>query len=601
MLLACLEQGTNPHAAMIARLGDVREAFLLIIDNAEDSLQPDALPFLLAEVMLGCFTGTVGITFASNDASLCWTSHNHKPTIPTHLQIMANLPDARLVVTSRVELPQLAPVPGRVRGVRNIPLAQLLDSDAEKLVRLVPSSQALSDDQIAAVVAACSGVPLLLKVLTDALACGCISLADVRRVEGGGSSTEAVGRTIALTIRALPDERLRDALVQLAVFPSGWEDGGAAAVMDCDEGRATALVRQLHVHGLALFDSSTGRHYLHMAVREATATEDKSEAGLAAKQRFMAYVLGLMSQWAQLFESRSYGLALRKLRSHDADTSALFKALAGPGLSPATAAAAADAMNNPIRPLLNAAGLLTSKQSLEAWRNVAAVLSTDERRQAAARLCCSWHLKARGDYPAALEDGRAAMQAYERTLGPEDPSMLTSISNLGICLGDMGQHGEALRMHQRAVEDCERMLGADQPSTLNSMNNLAYCLRALKKPGAALPLHQRALEAYESRLDREHPDTLAAVNYLAGCFVDLARQDKALPLYQRALEARERTLGPEHPSTLVTVSWLADCLGAQHGKALPLYERVLEARDRILGREHPETLVTVSRLAHCAD
>jgi hypothetical protein len=45
-------QGTNACAALMGRLADIHEAFLLVIDNAEDSLQPEALPSLLGEVRL---------------------------------------------------------------------------------------------------------------------------------------------------------------------------------------------------------------------------------------------------------------------------------------------------------------------------------------------------------------------------------------------------------------------------------------------------------------------------------------------------------------------------------------------------------------------
>jgi len=488
--------------------------------------------------------------------------------------------------------------------VHNVLLEQLPCSAARELVRSVPSAQALSDDQITVVVAACGGVPLLLKMLTDALACGRMTLADVQGAEGGGSSTEALERTVVLTILALPDVRLRDALAQLAVFPSGWEAEGAAAVMGCDEGRATALVRQLCIHGLALYDSSTGRHYLHMAVRTATATATAMAEGKASEQRFAIYMLGLMSEWARLLAGKAHALALRETHSHDADTAALMRMLSSPVLSPDVAAAAADAVTRPLCSLLNAAAFLTSTQSLAAWHNVAAVLATaDERRQAAARLCCSWHLRAQGNYASAHSEGQAAMEACECTLGPEHQFTLDSVNNLAICLEGLGRFDEALLMHQRALEARERTLGPDHADTLASVNNLAVCQWTLGRQVEALPLYQRVLEACERTLGPEHPSTLGLGSNLALCLRALGRHGEALPLYQHALEARERTLGPEHHFTLASVFNLALCyrdLGRQ-GEALPLSQRALEARERTLGYEHPDTLASVVDLATCLE
>ena len=69
--------------------------------------------------------------------------------------------------------------------------------------------------------------------------------------------------TVGLTIAALPDQRLQEALAQLSVFPCGWEPEGAAAILACHEGRSNVLVQQLYRHGLVLYDSSTARYYLH--------------------------------------------------------------------------------------------------------------------------------------------------------------------------------------------------------------------------------------------------------------------------------------------------------------------------------------------------
>ncbi|KAG1657812.1 hypothetical protein FOA52_006589 [Chlamydomonas sp. UWO 241] len=591
---AGVDKGSDATAALLARLERVPGPFLLVVDNAEDTLQgpePDALPSLLQKV----------------------------------LSTVAN---AMVLVTSRQKLPtplaacKAGGGAGSAVAVVNVDLTHLGRESAEKLVCSMPSARALVDAEVDAVLGGSQGNPLLLRVLTDALASRSISLADVQRAAAASTAvaasaasaasavaeeaSEAVVAIVALTIRALPDERLREALAQLSAFPSGWDPEGGAMVMGCGEVRATSLVRQLYRHGLALYDSSTGRHYLHMAVRSAaTASVEGRAEKEAAEERFARYVLGLMTDWSSWMGGKAYGQSLREARSHDSDVTALLHILGRRQLAMATATAAVDAVPQ-LDALMGAINLLTSKLSLAAWRNVAEVLSHAPGPQpgmAAAQLCISLHLRAQGDRRAALTSAQAALEARERTLGPEHPDTLRSVGNLAVCLRFLGREAEALPLDQRTLEARERTLGPEHPDTLMSVNSLAVCLEILGRSAEALPLNQRTLEASERTLGPEHPGTLFSVSELADCLWALGRSAEALPLYQRTLEARERTLGPEHPDTLRSVGNLAVFLQlkGRYAEALPLCQRTLEARERTLGPEHPDTLASVNNLATCLD
>eukprot|EP00435_Cladocopium_sp_Y103_P009812 s4659_g2.t1 len=123
----------------------------------------------------------------------------------------------------------------------------------------------------------------------------------------------------------------------------------------------------------------------------------------------------------------------------------------------------------------------------------------------------------------------------------------------------MGLMKDAEPLFRRALEAQERTLGPEHPNTLVSVNNLASCLQAMGLMKDAEPLFRRALEALERTLGAEHPYTLGSVNNLASCLQAMGRMKDAEPLMRRALEALERTLGAEHPHTVVFARNLARC------------------------------------------
>eukprot|EP00798_Chlamydomonas_sp_ICE-L_P018725 gene18725-25256_t len=565
-----VDKASDAVTTMLNRLKKVSSHFMLMVDNAED------------------------ILCTSSTALLLLTSRQALPAIDPPLEASA----------------------GAGWGVQNVDLTSLGPAAAEKLVRSIAPALVLGDIEVAALVAACKGTPLLLRVLTDALANGRITLADVQKVAiahdtgggGGGASigisSQAVVETVALIVRALPDLRLQKTLQQLSVFSSGWEPEGAAAVMACDEVRAMALVQQLYRHGLALYDSSACRYFLHMAVRSAVDAGHLVEAAVQGEgvgERFVRYVLGLMGDWVHLMEGKSSALALRQARSHEGDVSTVLDILTNPKLNEATAIAAATAIRPSYEGLLDSFGLLISKQSLAAWRCVEHLLSGADRELGAVHLCISWHLGGQGDLTGALAEAEAAEEEMQRILGPEHPDTLLSLNNLAGCLRDLGRSSDALPSYKRSLEVRERTLGPEHPDTLGSVNGLASCLSDLGWSSDALPLYERALEVRERTLGPEHPRTLGSLSNMASCLSDLGRVSDALPLYERALEVRERTLGPEHPSTLGSLTCLASCLDAlgRSSKALPLYERALAVRERTLGPEHPSTLGSLGGLADC--
>ena len=111
--------------------------------------------------------------------------------------------EARVLVTSRTELTWAAAAPDsggktaaaahstqQPTGMQHSVAALTADASC-RLVRSLAPASALGEHEVAAVVAAVGGVPLLLRLVTDALVCGRVGLSAVRTALATAGSTEA--------------------------------------------------------------------------------------------------------------------------------------------------------------------------------------------------------------------------------------------------------------------------------------------------------------------------------------------------------------------------------------------------------------------------
>jgi tetratricopeptide (TPR) repeat protein len=106
----------------------------------------------------------------------------------------------------------------------------------------------------------------------------------------------------------------------------------------------------------------------------------------------------------------------------------------------------------------------------------------------------AWYLHLRGEYAAAEEISRDALDGREKVLGLEHPDTLTSVSNLGSVLKSQGKYEQAEAMHRRALEGREKVLGLEHPHTLISVRNLGSLLERQGKYGEAEATHRQMLE-----------------------------------------------------------------------------------------------------------
>ncbi len=210
-----------------------------------------------------------------------------------------------------------------------------------------------------------------------------------------------------------------------------------------------------------------------------------------------------------------------------------------------------------------------------------------------------------GKFSEAEKIHRRALAIREKVLGSGHPDTATSLNNLANVLFEQGKDQQLTLSEQRAraragqrvqslsqVEDLyrralaiqEKALGPDHPSVATTLNNLAALLDQQGKYGDSEPLQRRSLEILEKALGPLHPDTAATLTTLA---VSLDRQGKlveAEKTYMRAVETSRKASNPR--TLLLNTSRLGFSLAkrGRYREALPYYREAIDTLDYLYVR-----------------
>lgn len=162
---------------------------------------------------------------------------------------------------------------------------------------------------------------------------------------------------------------------------------------------------------------------------------------------------------------------------------------------------------------------------------------------------------------------------------------------------------QEIRRARQALEAQEKKLGRQHPSVATHLKDLAALYVRTGEIAKAKPLYERALVINEKALGPKHPVTASSLNKLADVESDDAKAER---FYKRALEIRERVLGPDHADVAETLNNLAE-LYLQRGertktalhfeRAELLLQRALKIREKVFGPEHRDIMQSLSNLA----
>jgi len=201
----------------------------------------------------------------------------------------------------------------------------------------------------------------------------------------------------------------------------------------------------------------------------------------------------------------------------------------------------------------------------------------------------------RGDYPAAEQWSRQALEAW-RALGPASAAnYATSLLNLGESICGQGRWRDAAGIYGEALAINRRTLGAAHEHTLLNLDALANVKMQTGDREGAATLFREALA-----IEREHfPASVALSHTLLGLAMVAERAgdlNAALPPAEESLAVALAASGESVDSALAYFELAG--IHRQAGRperALPLYRKALAIYRQRLGPEHPHTASLLSQ------
>jgi tetratricopeptide (TPR) repeat protein len=84
------------------------------------------------------------------------------------------------------------------------------------------------------------------------------------------------------------------------------------------------------------------------------------------------------------------------------------------------------------------------------------------------------------------------LKLLEQTVGPDHPTLATTLNNLAVVCEAQDKYAEAAPLYQRALALIERTLGPDHPNLAVALDNYADLLRKMQREAEAEAAQTRA-------------------------------------------------------------------------------------------------------------
>jgi len=193
-----------------------------------------------------------------------------------------------------------------------------------------------------------------------------------------------------------------------------------------------------------------------------------------------------------------------------------------------------------------------------------------------------------------LEDARAlyekALEGFERLVGPEHPSTVSVVNNLGTLLYTQQKLGDAQQMYERALVGRERVLGPQHVRTLNTCQHLGTLALLQDKKVPALNYFTRCLEGYQIIHGAEHRDTMTSRKHAEALAKDVFgagnqyrmqnNTREAEVCFNMARKAHTLTEPPSDPKGVVRALRALAVIYEQQGR----YDEALQVLTEVLDR-----------------
>ncbi|MBM3188673.1 MAG: tetratricopeptide repeat protein [Chloroflexi bacterium] len=193
-----------------------------------------------------------------------------------------------------------------------------------------------------------------------------------------------------------------------------------------------------------------------------------------------------------------------------------------------------------------------------------------------------------------LAEARRCFERVLEILNPDHPNYAGALNNMGLVLLDLGQVAEAGRRFERALPIFEKAIGENHPTIATLVKDLGLVLQGLSEMGdmetRSSPV-EPGPRVNEAACGPERRAGARGVNNLRGVLWELGELAAARRCLERALAIDEAAYGPDHPEVATDV-WNLGMLLAELGeteKARCCLERALRIWEAKLGPEHPNT------------
>jgi tetratricopeptide (TPR) repeat protein len=120
-----------------------------------------------------------------------------------------------------------------------------------------------------------------------------------------------------------------------------------------------------------------------------------------------------------------------------------------------------------------------------------------------------------------------ALEVGEKTFGPDNANVATSLDNLARLYGLQRRYAEAESLYKRSLTIREKALGPDHPDVATSLNNMAELYAAQGKYSEAESLYKRSLAIYEKAFGPDHPAVARSLNNLAQMYEQIGKKKEA--------------------------------------------------------------------------
>ncbi|MGE5344019.1 MAG: tetratricopeptide repeat protein [Candidatus Omnitrophota bacterium] len=204
-----------------------------------------------------------------------------------------------------------------------------------------------------------------------------------------------------------------------------------------------------------------------------------------------------------------------------------------------------------------------------------------------------------GQLDRALEFQLKAIEIYEAVLDPQHPYLATSYDNISKIYLTMGQLDRALEFQLKAIEIAEAVLDSRHPDLADSYNNISLIYQTMGQLDRALEFQLKAIEIAEAVLDPRHPSLAILYNNISMIYKNMGQSDRALEFQLKAIEIAEAVFAPQHPDLATSynnISLIYQVMG-QLDRALEFQLKAIEIREGVLDPRHPSLATSYNNVS----